>query len=388
MKLITAGESHGPGVLAIIEGLPAGVPVKRERIERELARRREGYGRGPRMALEKDSVEILSGVLHGSSIASPLTILIRNTEWETWRRELYEAEPKAVRAELLPRVPRPGHADYAGAVKYGFSNVRPVIERSSARATAAVVAAGAIFKEFLEGVGIRIGSVVCAVGTEEIDVPEFGSYEELVSKTSGEFRTISEAAHRRFRRVVDEAVAQGTTVGGLVEVMAFGCPPGLGTYTAFDERLDGKIAGALMAIPSVKGVELGNAADVRRAFGRDAMDAFVLEDGTVRRASNRMGGIEGGMTNGEPIRVRLHVKPVPTQKAPLASIDILEKEPRESFYERSDVCVVPAVGVIAEAVLAYVLAREALRQFGGSTYDDFREAFERYTRRIGWRSRE
>lgn len=385
MRLVTAGESHGKGILAVIEGTPAGLRVDLERISKELERRRRGYGRGERMRLEKDEFEFISGVINNVTTGAPISVLVKNTEWEKWRESLFEnPEPDE---KLLPVVPRPGHADYSGVIKYGFENIRPVIERSSARTTVAFVAAGAVLKTFLSELGIEVRSLVAAVGEKEATLPEIIKLDDFEKYEKNDFRTLSEKIALIFKGEVDKARESGTTVGGIAEVWAFGAPPGLGSYVSPFERIDSKIAALMMAIPSVKAVEIGSGVKISRKNGFQAHDEFLISQGKVFRRTNHSGGIEGGMTNGEAIRVRLYVKPIPTQASPLRSVNLKTMEEEKTFYERSDVCVVPAVGVIGESMISFALAEAILDKFGRDTMKEIKRAWEEYLRRIPWSPR-
>lgn len=382
MRVITAGESHGNSIVAVLEGIPSGLTLEKGFIENELKRRRSGYGRGPRMSVEKDEFEIVSGVIGGKTIGSPIVISIYNTEWEEWRNKLFEcAEPEQ---SLLPTRPRPGHADYSGMLKYGFENARPVIERSSARSTVAIVAAGAILKQFLREFEIEVRSVVTSVGEKSAKLPEKLHLKDFDSFEKNEFRTFGEITAGTFREEIDKVAAKGTTVGGVVEVWGLGIPPGLGTYITPFERIDSKIAASMMAIPSVKAVEIGKAVEAAGITGDKALDEIYIERGNIKRKTNFAGGIEAGMTNGEAVRVRLYVKPVPTQRKPLRTVDLKNLKETETFYERSDVCVVPAVGVIGEAMLSYVISEEITKKFGADSLEEIKSSFKRYLGRLNW----
>lgn len=386
MKFMTSGESHGRGILVIIEDMPAGLKIDFDGVTRELRRRRKGYGRGERMRLEKDEFEILSGVINRETIGTPISILIRNIEWKKWKEALYEnPTPDEM---LLPVVPRPGHADYAGVIKYGFENIRPVIERSSARTTAALVAAGSIFKSFLRNLNVESRSVVIAIGRKEAKLPHIIKLSDFEEFEKNEFRTISNNDALSFKEEVDNVKETGTTVGGMVEIWAFGVPPGIGTYTDPFQRIDARIAASMMAIPSVRAVEIGEGIEISKKIGAEVLDEFIVSRKKVWRKTNYSGGIEGGMTNGEPIRVRLYVKPVPTQRSPLKSVDLRSMKEAKAFYERSDVCVVPAVGVIGESMMSFVLTEAILEKFGKDTMKEILNGWKEYMRRIPWSPRQ
>lgn len=376
MRLITAGESHGKGLLAIVDSPPAGISLSKENVEKELARRRAGYGRGKRMGIEKDSVEIISGVYKGKTIGSPLAILIENTEHSEWE----EVFSKGGRERY---VPRPGHADYAGFLKYGYDELRPVIERASARSTAAVVAAGALFKNMLKEFGVEVYSAVTAIGPLQI-INEEVEKKALLRAEENEVRIPDESMVDKAKELIDLAASSGTTLGGKVLVAAFGVIPGLGSYVTPDKRADSIIASYLMSIPSVKAVEIGRAIKQSLVPGSEAQDEFEINEGKVSRTTNNAGGIEGGVTNGEVVYASVYFKPIPTQKRPLKSFDIRNFRPADAFYERSDVFVGPAIGVIAEAWLSFSLAKLYMEKFGADSIADMRRTFEEYCRRIDW----
>lgn len=372
LRFLTAGESHGKALSVIVEGVPAGVPLGEEYIARDLVRRQGGYGRGERMKIESDRAEIVSGVRHGFSMGSPISLLVWNRDWENWKTTM-SVSFVAGETDRVTR-PRPGHADLAGMVKYGLDDIRPVLERASARETAARVAVGAVARRFLEEMGIVLHSHTLAIGgvtgapVENID---WRRVEE------SPVRCADSEAEKAMMAAIDAAASSGDTLGGVSEIVAFGVPVGLGSHVHWDRRLDGRIAGAVMSINSVKGVEIGNALDLAGAKGSQSHDAIAPDrrdgkDYPWRRTSNRSGGLEGGMSNGEPIEVRALVKPVPTMRKPLPSMDISTGEAVEAHFERSDICVVPAVGVIAEAMLAIVLADAMLEKFGGDSLEETR----------------
>lgn len=375
-RFMTAGESHGKGLTVIIDGVPAGLPLDEDQVAVELGRRQCGYGRGSRMKIEHDRAEILSGVRHGVTIGSPISLLIWNRDWENWR-EVMGVSP----AESdVPRVtrPRPGHADLAGATKYGLDDIRPVMERASARETAARVAAGAVARRFTTEFGVEVHSHTLAIGGEWANVQ--GSIDwQQVEKSP--VRCADTGAEKGMIAAIDGAISSGDTVGGVCEVIATGVPVGLGSHVQWDRRLDGTIAQMMMSINAVKGLEIGNGFKMADRKGSEAHDA--IESGSSPpypwgRATNHAGGIEGGISNGEALVVRVAVKPIPTLGKPLPSLDLSTREVVEAHFERSDVCVVPAVGVIAEAMLAIVLADALLEKFGGDSLEETRRNYSNY----------
>lgn len=368
LRFLTAGESHGPALVVVVEGLPAGLPITVDELGSELARRRLGFGRGPRMRVERDDVELLGGVRHGATLGSPVSIVIHNTEWLKWQEEMSPAP--GVTTEPL-RQPRPGHADLVGMQKYGFDDARNVLERASARETAARVAAGALAKALLSHLGTSIVSHVIQMGKARVapDAPRPtpADLERVDESPVRCFETETEAA-----MIVEvEAAAQaGDSLGGVVEVLGYGVPPGLGSHVHWDRKIDGLLAQALMSIQAMKGVELGDGFDVAGRRGSEAHDEILWdkETGEYRRGSTRAGGTEGGMTTGDLLVVRVAMKPLSTLNRPvLRTVDVETKEETVSFKERTDVTAVPASGVVAETMTALVLASEALRKFGGDS---------------------
>lgn len=382
----TAGESHGECLLATLVGLPAGVPVSVAAIDRELWRRQQGYGRGGRMKIENDRAEIVAGVRHSMTIGAPVAILIRNRDWPNWSDALpVENFPGADKARRPLWRPRPGHADLAGALKYNFPDVRYVLERASARETAARVAAGALAKAFLRELGIEVLSHVVAVGGVRLE--RRASWEELVALSRREevlLGCVDPAVEQRMKEAVDEALRTGDTVGGAFEVVARGVPPGLGSCASWDRRLDGRLAQALVSIQAVKGVEIGDALEAAGSFGSRVQDPirYDRQRGRFFRTSNHAGGIEGGMSNGEDVVVRGWLKPISTLRRPLESVDLATREPAPAAYERSDVCVVPAAGVVGEAMVALVLADAMLEKFGGDCLDETRRTYQNYLEQV------
>jgi chorismate synthase len=358
LELRTAGESHGPALVAIVGGLPAGLRLDRDAIDQDLRRRREGYGRSPRQGIEHDEVEVLAGLRHGSTLGTPLALLIRNRDHENWAWGMSpwvpDAEPSG-KGTIPVTLPRPGHADLAGALKYGHEDARNALERASARQTAAHVAAGAVAKALLHEIGVSVTGRVAEIGGE----PTEDGWE----------------------RATDAARRDRETLGGIVEVAAAGVPPGLGSYAEKGDRLDGRLAAALMGIQAVKGVEIGDGFALATRRGSEAHDEIGRG---LQRETNRAGGIEGGVTNGEPVLVRAAMKPLPTLMRPLQSIDLETGEPGEALVERSDVQAVEALAVVAEAAVAWELARAAREKFGGDALSDFIEAHRAYSERISW----
>jgi chorismate synthase len=353
LRFETAGESHGECLVATLTGLPAGVPVRIEAIDRELRRRQQGYGRGGRMKIETDCAQVVAGVRHSRTIGAPIAVLIRNSDWQNWTETL-PVEGADTKSKAVLR-PRPGHADLAGALKYDLHDARYVLERASARETAARVAVGALTKIFLAEFGIRVLSHVIAVGGARLD--RAATWEEIAALSEKEevlLGCVDAAAEQRMKEVVDEVYRTGDTVGGVFEVVAHDVPPGLGSCASWDQRLDGRLAQAVASIQGVKGVEIGDAIEGAASFGSRVQDTihYDREGRRFSRGSNRAGGIEGGMTNGQDVIVRGLLKPISTLRRPLESVDFATREPAAAAYERSDVCVVPAAGVVGEAMTA------------------------------------
>jgi chorismate synthase len=379
-RFLTAGESHGRGLTVIIEGVSAGLPLDEEYIARDLRRRQAGYGRSPRMGIEQDRVEILSGVRHGLTIGSPIALLIWNRDWENWK-EMMSVSPPEQEIQPLTR-PRPGHADLAGVTKYGLEDIRPILERSSARETAARVAAGAVARRLVEEFGIEIHSHTLAIGGQWANLEGPVDWQQVEQSP---VRCADAEAAKAMMAAIDEAISMGDTVGGIFEVMATGVPIGLGSHVHWDRRLDGRIAQIMMSIPSVKGVEIGEGFGLANLKGSQAHDLIEVSHQPSylwRHATNRAGGIEGGISNGEPIVVRAVVKPIPTLGKPLDSVDLATKAKVKAHFERSDVCAVPAAGVIGEAMLAIVLADAILEKFGGDNLKETRRNYRSYLRSI------
>jgi chorismate synthase len=370
--MLTAGESHGKALVAVIEGVPAAVPVTPKEIASELARRRHGHGRGGRQKLEHDALDILSGVRHGRTLGSPIAITIPNAEWEAKYRDLMGVEGEGDPADRLTR-PRPGHADLAGAMKYGFDDVRDVLERASARETAARVAIGAVCKAFLGELGISLVSHVVRIGrvtTRASMKPP--RPEDLEAIDASPVRCFDEAVTARMVEEIDRVRKSRDTVGGEFEVLAYGCPPGLGSHVHYDRKLDARLAMALMSIQSVKGVAVGDGFATAARYGSSAHDEIVRREGRLSRATDRAGGIEGGTSTGQPIRVRAAMKPFSSLPKPLATVDLATGEAAEAITQRTDVCAVPAGGVVGEGVMAFELANAILEKFGGDSLPETR----------------
>jgi chorismate synthase len=396
-RFLTAGESHGQALGTIVEGVPAGLPLTADFIATDLARRQRGYGRGARQTIEQDRAEILSGIRHGRTLGSPIQLIVRNRDWENWTEVmavepltddaaaslLAAAEDGNKRAMPITRV-RPGHADLAGALKYGFNDVRNVLERSSARETTARVAAGAVARRFLEELGIEIWSYTAEVGGVALDPARATRSRDEADASP--LRCPDPDAEERMIARVDEARSGGDSVGGVFEVVARGVPIGLGSYVQWDRRLDAALAAAIMSINIIKGVEFGLGFEQTRRFGSQVHDVIERRDemGSWIHRSNNAGGLTGGVSNGQPIVVRAAVKPISTIARPLPTADLVTGEPVEkAHYERSDISVVPAAGVIGEAMVAIVLADFVLDKFGGDSLDETRDNLQRYRERIG-----
>jgi chorismate synthase len=386
LRFETAGESHGESLVAILTGLPAGVPVSLTAIDRELWRRQQGYGRGGRMKIETDRAHLVSGVRHSKTIGSPIAIILENKDWKNWTEALPIEDIDGGEEHKKPVTrPRPGHADLAGAIKYNFSDARYVLERASARETTARVAAGALAKAFLAELGIHVLSHVIAVGEARLSRP--ASWDELVELSQRDevlLNCVDHESEARMKEVVDHAYRTGDTAGGVFEVVAHGVPPGLGSHVTWDTRLDGKLAQAIVSMQAVKGVEIGFAAEGSASYGSKVQDTvhYNREEKRFWRGANRAGGLEGGMTNGQDVVVRGFLKPISTLRRPLESVDLQTREPALAAYERSDVAVVPAAGVIGEAMVALILAGAALEKFGGDSLDETRRNYEGYLEQV------
>ena len=391
LRWVTAGESHGPALVAVLEGMVAGVEVTTKELQAELGRRKLGHGRSPRMAFEADELEVIGGLRHGVTQGGPVAVRIANTEWPKWETVMaadpVDPELIANRARNAPLTrPRPGHADLAGMTKYGFDEARPVLERASARETAAKVVMGTVAKAFLaQAFGVSIVSHVVAIGA--VDAPEGDPVPgpgDLDRVDANPVRAFSEATGERMMAEIDAAHEAGDTLGGVIEVIAYGMPVGVGSYVQSDRRLDAKLAGALMGIQAMKGVEIGDGFRTAHRRGSEAHDEMVPGD-PVKRLSNRAGGIEGGMTNGEPVRVRVAMKPISTVPRALRTIDTGTGEEATAIHQRSDACAVPRAGVVAESMVALVLAEAALEKFGGDSLAETRRNLVAYRRAVAER---
>lgn len=379
-RYLTAGESHGPQLSAIIEGLPAGIHLEVETINRDLARRQQGYGRGGRMKIETDTVQLLSGVRWGETIGSPVTLVVQNRDWENWSEKMSPLPEHRDDSSAVTR-PRPGHADLSGVLKYHHSDVRNVLERSSARETAVRVAVGGVAKALLAEFDIRVGGFVTELGGICAVTPR-EPLETLWERAAGsETFCCDPTTEAEMKLAIDAAKSCGDTLGGVVEVQVTGAPPGLGSYVQWDRKLDARLAMALMSIQAIKGVEVGIGFDAARRPGSRVHDE-IFYDGGYRRNSNNAGGIEGGMSNGEPIVVRAAMKPIPTLYSPLRSVDMRTHEPFEATVERSDTCAVPAALVVAEAVVAIEIADALLEKFGGDSILEIRRNLEGYREQV------
>ena len=384
LRFTTAGESHGPGLVAIVEGMPAGLELDREALDREMARRQLGHGRGGRMKIESDSVEVRSGVRHGRTLGSPIAVLVANRDYPNWEERL---NPWPVDAEVEEtHLPRPGHADLAGLQKFGFTDVRNVLERASARETAARVAAGSLAKGFLSAVGVSVHSHVIQIASvkaperDDLGPGDFDGVDE------SPVRCLDPDTSQAMVEEIDRLRKENESLGGKFEVRAFGLVPGIGSHVSWSEKLDGRLAQAICSIQSVKGVSLGEAWDVAGRPGSEAHDEiFWSDDRGWYRETNRAGGLEGGMTNGEPLVAQAAIKPISTMTQPLRSVDTETKEPTQAMRERTDSTVVPAAAVVAEAMVALALAAAYREKFGGDHIDDVLSALAAYKERIGWR---
>jgi len=385
LRFTTAGESHGPSLVAIVEGLPAGLPVDQTIIDNELRRRQLGYGRGGRMKIERDHAEILTGVRHGLTLGSPLTLLIENKDWPNWT-DVMASEPRDIAPEKSRRLkrPRPGHADLPGGLKYDVRDLRNILERASARETTARVACGALAKQLLSVFGVEIRSHVIQLGGIP-DVPLELNWEQIAAiDDDAPLHCADNDAQQRMIDLIDETRKQGDTLGGIFEVVARGVVPGLGSHTSWDLKLDGLLAQAVMSIPAVKAVAIGAGAEASSLPGSEVHDeiAYNTETREFIRETNRAGGLEGGITNGEQIRIRGHLKPLSTLRRALRSVDIDTKEEEAAAFERSDVTAVPAAGVIGESMVALVLAGAMREKFGGDSLGEMKRNFEGYREQL------
>ncbi len=386
LKLITAGESHGPGLTCVIEGLPAGLRLDRDAIDRDLARRQLGHGRGGRMKIESDRAEVTGGVRHGRTLGGPIALAVRNRDFANWEERM---NPWPVETEVAEvHLPRPGHADLVGTEKYGLTDVRDILERASARETAARVAGGAVAKEFLRALGVEVFSHVLQITSVTAPRRDNLTPADFAHVDESPVRCLDEAASRAMVAEINRLRKENESLGGVFEVRAFGLVPGLGSHVSWEERLDGRLAMAIVSIQALKAVAIGDGYEVAGLPGSQAHDEiFYSDERGFYRETNRAGGIEGGMTTGDPLVVRGSMKPLPTLTKPLRSVDIATHEPAEALRERTDSCTVPAAGVVAEAMVAFVLADAYRRKFGGDHIDDVKAAVAAYERRIAWRRR-
>ncbi len=404
LRFLTSGESHGKALIGILEGMPSGLSLSPQDIDRDLSRRQKGHGRGGRMKIESDAVQILSGVRWGKTIGSPIALLIENRDWANWTKTMSVMAKERDPSVCVTR-PRPGHADLSGAMKYGHHDLRNVLERSSARETAARVALGAVARKFLSEFGINIMSSVVAIGGIAVQKSEQGSFITDTGKLVALFRRsetspvrcYDRGAEKKMIARINSAIKKGDSLGGTVEIMATGVPAGIGSYSQWDRKLDARLSGALMGVQAIKGVEVGSGFAMSKRFGSEVMDEiFYTPPGAGRRKktgeretaggfyrkTNYAGGIEGGMSNGMPIILRAAMKPIPTLRNPLSSVDIRSKKSFRALYERSDICAVPAVSVIGEAVTALVIADAFLEKFGGDSMGEVKRNYRGYLRQM------
>jgi chorismate synthase len=384
IRFTTAGESHGPGLTAVVEGLPAGLEVAPEDIDRDLARRQLGHGRGGRMKIEKDRAEVTAGIRHGRTLGSPVSLRIANRDYANWEERM---SPWPVEAEVDEvHLPRPGHADLAGVWKFGFTDVRNVLERASARETTARVAAGALAKVYLRALGAEVRSHVLRIGSVTAPERDDLTPDSFEGVDESPVRCLDAAASAAMVEEIDRARKANESLGGVYETIAFGVTPGIGSHVSWETRLDGRLAQAIMSIQAMKGVGIGDGFDLAGRVGSQAHDEiFHAEEQGFHRTTNRAGGIEGGMTTGSPVVVRGAMKPLPTLTKPLRSVDIATHEPAQALRERTDSCTVPAAAVVAEAMVALVLADACKEKLGGDHVDDAVAALRAYEERIGWR---
>src|SRR4051812_22369939 len=383
LRFTTAGESHGPGLTAVLEGLPAGLELRPEDVDRDLARRQLGHGRGGRVKIETHRAEVTSGLRHGKTLGSPISLRIQNRDYANWEERM---NPWPVNGDVAEvHLPRPGHADLAGVQKYGFSDVRNVLERASARETASRVACGALAKAFLRPFGISVFSHVLQIGSVVAPAPDDLGPEDFAAVDESPVRCLDPDASDAMVEEINRMRKANESLGGVFEVRAFGVAPGLGSHIAWDERMDGRLGQAIMSIQAMKGVSVGDAFDIAGRPGSQAHDEiFWSEERGYYRETNRAGGVEGGMTTGDAVIVRGAMKPLPTLTKPLRSVDLATKEPAQALRERTDSCTMPAAGVVGEAMVALVLADEYRKKFGGDHVDDALAAAEAYRERIGW----
>ena len=386
LRLITAGESHGPGLTCIVEGLPAGLELDLQAINADMARRQLGHGRGGRMKIERDAAEVTSGVRHGRTLGGPIALLVANRDYANWEERMNPWPVEAAVPEV--HLPRPGHADLAGVQKYGFTDVRNVLERASARETAARVAGGAIAKAFLRALGVEVVSHVTQIGSVRAPAQDGLAFEDFGGVDASPVRCLDPEASKAMVEEINVLRKRNESLGGVFEVAAFGLVPGLGSHVSWEERLDGRIGLAMLSIQAIKGCGIGDGFDLAGRPGSAAHDEIFYDDERgYFRETNRSGGVEGGMSTGEPLVVRCAMKPLPTLTKPLRSVDIATRLPAEALRERTDSCTVPAAGVVGEAMLAIVLASAYREKFGGDHVDDVLAALAAYEERIGWKRR-
>ncbi len=386
LRFLTAGESHGPQLTVIVEGLPAGCPVDVAKLDAQLARRQQGYGRGGRMKIEQDKAQIVSGVRWGETLGSPVTLVIENLDWKNWRRKM-SVDPADRDESIIVTRPRPGHADLVGTQKYNHDDIRNVLERASARETTSRVAAGALVRQLLEHFGVRVMGYVAEIGGVAADRADRPIEDIFRVAEASPVRMADAKAEREVIALVDECKKSGDTLGGVAEVCATGLPPGLGSYVHWDRKIDARLAAALLSIQATKGVELGAGFGVAAVRGSEIHDEIIRTEQGVGRASNNYGGTEGGMTTGEPLLVRVAFKPISTLMRPLRSVDIASGEESKATVERSDVMAIPAAAVICENVVAFELARVFLEKFGGDSLAEITRNYRGYLGHIGWNER-
>jgi chorismate synthase len=386
IRVVTAGESHGPGLTCIVEGLPAGLALDQEAIDADMARRQLGHGRGGRMKIERDHAEVTGGVRHGRTLGGPVALQVANRDYANWEERMSPWPVEAAVPEV--HLPRPGHADLAGVQKFGFTDVRNVLERASARETAARVAGGALAKAFLRAVGVEIVSHVTQIGSVRAPARSAPALPDFAAVDSSPVRCLDAEASRAMVEEINVLRKRNESIGGIFEARAFGLVPGLGSHVSWEQRMDGRIGMAMLSIQAAKGIGIGEGFDLAGLPGSEAHDEIFYDaERGYYRETNRAGGLEGGMTTGEPLVVRVAMKPLPTLTKPLRSVDIATREPAQALRERTDSCVVPAAGVVGEAMLAIVLAGAYREKFGGDHLDDVVAALDAYRERIGWTRR-
>jgi chorismate synthase len=386
LRVVTAGESHGPGLTCIVEGLPAGLELDQEAIDADMARRQLGHGRGGRMKIERDHAEVTGGVRHGRTLGGPVALQVANRDYANWQERMSPWPVEAVVPEV--HLPRPGHADLAGVQKFGFSDVRNVLERASARETAARVAGGAVAKAFLRAVGVEVVSHVTQIGSVRAPERDALALADFAAVDDSPVRCLDADASRAMVDEINTLRKRNESIGGIFEARAFGLVPGLGSHVSWEQRMDGRIGMAMLSIQAAKGIGIGDGFDLPGRPGSEAHDEIFYDaERGYYRETNRSGGLEGGMTTGEPLVVRVAMKPIPTLTKPLRSVDIASREPAQALRERTDSCVVPAAGVVGEAMLAIVLAGAYREKFGGDHLDDVTAALRAYEDRIGWKRR-